>query len=368
MTSGATTPPGSQLSTTASSSDDTAAPTTPEPTDQWRAAVDRYRETAKWAIGAFGAIGALLAGTAPLASIGGLDAERLPAVLAGGTLGLFGVGSAIIATVAMLVPRTAYWHEIRGENQNWFQHKFVGLGPLEQVLHDHPDSLLPPGVASPSALQAGIANLRASVLQAVEEHDAATTPEQREQWESAANNYRAVLDDYENNRLELMRIARFEKARTASRVAFAAMVLGSLIAGSGLGLLLYGVSDQAAAKKTEAEVSKIRAEDAKTQAEARKIGAEAAQLESDLSTATTTAPARSIVAGSPVEVTLMFTAEGKRKIGDALGSACDLSGVAAIAVAGDSNTGSWDVISLPSDGCLSQRMKVSPKEALVTSG
>lgn len=338
-------------------------PETP-PISQWNTAVDRYRESSKWAIGAFAAIGALLAGTAPLAGIGGVDIERLPAVVAGGALGLFGVGVAIAATVATLVPRTVYWHEVKGKKQGPLRRLLWGLGPLEHVLHNNPGSVLPPGLRTVTDLETGIANLRKLALKA--RRDATRTDlcdAEKERLQALSADYHAQLEQYEASRLELMRIGRFEKARTGFRVALAAMTAGSLAAGIGLGLLLFGVSDQTSADKSAAEITKIRAEADKLQAEAAKVSAE-------IATTTTTAPqtATAAVRGSAPSVSIRFTEAGKKQLADLLGPGCDLTNVQATALAGDSSTGTWDVVTQPGTQCRALRITVTPKLGSVATG
>ena len=70
--------------------------------------VERVREAAKWLIGAFAAIGALLVAGVQLSDAGALtwddDKGRLLAVIVGLVLGLGGVMAAILVNVRMLLP------------------------------------------------------------------------------------------------------------------------------------------------------------------------------------------------------------------------------------------------------------------------
>jgi hypothetical protein len=85
-------------------SDDPQAP----PADPRLAAIDRIRTTAKWLIAAFAAVGALLAGTAPLSNVGKLDISSWRLWVAVGTaaVALAAVGAAIWAAARVLLPLT----------------------------------------------------------------------------------------------------------------------------------------------------------------------------------------------------------------------------------------------------------------------
>jgi hypothetical protein len=240
---------------------------------KWHRGVDRYRETAKWAIGAFAAIGVVLAGSAPLAGISGTASDRGWALFGGAILGLAGVGGAIASTVSMLVPRTVYWHEVRAKQQGWFSRFFKGLGSLEDMLARYPDTLLPNGIRSVRQLDSAIDHLSAHVgTTSISMEDHSLTDAQRTQWKLAHGRYKAQLKEILDTRDELMLTGIFEKARVAFRLGFAGMIIGALLAGAGLGLVLYGSRDATEVAKAEAEVAKIKAETKKIEAEAANVG------------------------------------------------------------------------------------------------
>jgi hypothetical protein len=87
-----------------------APPTSPAPSNPWQPAIDGYRNTAKWIIGGFAGVGAALAGTSVLGSIGMLswatDKQRL--LLAGGAaaIGFLVVVAAVFIAASVLAPST----------------------------------------------------------------------------------------------------------------------------------------------------------------------------------------------------------------------------------------------------------------------
>jgi uncharacterized protein len=253
--------------------------------EKWTTAVDRYRDTAKWAIGAFAAIGVIFAGTAPLAGLGNVQSDRIDLVVLGAALGLLGVGLAIAATVTTLVPRTVFQHELRAKEQGWFRRWFTGLGPLEDNFAKHPDSLLPAGIRSPGDLTAALRNLRRLIGTTSKAMiDTSKPAAERKKNAEANHRYTAKLAELEQWEQELLLIGRFEKARAGFRLAIVAMVIGALAAGAGLGLLLYGMSDATAAAKANAEVAKIEAETSKLNSETAKIEAEIVDLKNSAGT------------------------------------------------------------------------------------
>jgi hypothetical protein len=81
-------------------------PTAPQPRDPRFVAIDKVRDNARWLILAFAAIGAALAGTAPLSNIGKLAIGdwRLWVAAGAAALGLGGIALAIWATANVLAP------------------------------------------------------------------------------------------------------------------------------------------------------------------------------------------------------------------------------------------------------------------------
>lgn len=82
------------------------------PFEMARQAIDRYRTTVKWIVGAYVAIWTVLVGTAPFAGLGGLDTTGM--LIAGGGLLVAGIGalSGIYAASRVLEPEDASLGEL----------------------------------------------------------------------------------------------------------------------------------------------------------------------------------------------------------------------------------------------------------------
>jgi hypothetical protein len=215
----------------------------------FRSAVEQYRTTARWVVGAFGAVGAIVAGSIPFAAISGVEQERLAWAVVGAALALLGVGAAIGSVTASLVPRSVYPHEVTSQDANRVQRWLSARRAVGFTLCHHPKTLLPVGVTSSDALLDGIVNLEQEIL--------------RDPSNEALTKRKSVYDAAYS---QLQWILRFEKARRAFDRALAATVVAALVTGAGIGMLLWSVEDA----KSEADVAKTEAEAAKTRAEAAK--------------------------------------------------------------------------------------------------
>lgn len=82
------------------------APQNPEPLDARLAAIDKIRGTARWLIVVFAAIGAALAGTAPLSNVGKLGQGdwRLWVAVAAATIALAAIAATVWWTTNILLP------------------------------------------------------------------------------------------------------------------------------------------------------------------------------------------------------------------------------------------------------------------------
>jgi hypothetical protein len=212
----------------------------------WIDAVDRYREVAKWLIAAFGAIGAVIAGTAPLAGVGNLRTDRVGYVVAGGVTALSGVAIVLAGTVAVLAPRAVYRHQLRAARQGPLRRAFVGLGHFENLLAAHPADLLPPGLATVDQLDQAIANLT-TACNVMAARAAALPPNSaaRAEHQQQAQALNALRIGYQNDLLTLVYVARYEQARTRFNQTVVAVLAGGIATAAGLALTLYGIAHQA---------------------------------------------------------------------------------------------------------------------------
>jgi hypothetical protein len=281
----------------------------------WLDAVDRYRDVAKWLIAAFGAIGAVIAGTAPLSGIGNLKANRVDYVVAGGMIALSGVAVVLAATVTILAPQTVYRHQLRAARQGPLRRRFTGLGRFENLLATHPADLLPTGINTVDQLDEAITNLvTAGTAMAARAALPADGGEQAAR-KRAALAINAERRRHENARRQLLDVARFEQAHTRFNRAVLAVLVGGVAAATGLALTLYGIANQ--------------------------------PQQPSLPKPTLSDP-------SPITVTL--TPTGTQTLQRRLGLACDTSRLSALLLGGDRISGPWDVVVLPQPGCTPIRV------------
>ncbi len=228
----------------------TPPPATPSPAgatgsgqEQWATAVDTYRSAAKWLITTFGSIGAVIAGTAPLAGIGDIHSGRMGWLLAGGVAALGGVTVVIVATVAVLVPQAVYGHELRPREQGWWARTFSGLGRFEDVLARHPEDLLPSGIESVGDLHVAMANLSIRYRRTTNRMGMMARGDANlARAAQAAANTAAMWVTHRDALADLLMVARFEKARTRFNQALVFILIGGVATALGLGFILYGIS------------------------------------------------------------------------------------------------------------------------------
>jgi len=287
--------------------------------DPWFDAVDRYRDVAKWLVISFGAIGAVIAGTAPLTGIGEVAPDRLRYVVAGAAIALTGTALVFAATVTVLIPRAVYRYELKAAKQGPLRRSLFGFGRFENLLADHPVDLLPAGITSIEQLNDAIANLRrggtalAATACSLPLSDPARAAHRR-----AADALLAAGHSHERVIADLLRIARYEKARTRFNQAVVAVLVGGLAAATGLALTLYGIGRKAAS-----------------------------------------APTPSPVLSDPARVIASLTPAGKESLKGRLGSTCDPNEIPTLLIAGDRRTGPWEIITLPERGCTSIRVTLT---------
>jgi hypothetical protein len=211
--------------------------------DQWALATDRYRDVAKWLVAAFGAMGAVIAGTAPLSVFGHLGPDRGGYVAGGAAAAVAGVSLVLVASVAVLVPRAVFGHQLVAHERSWPRRALSSLGRFEDLLARHPQELLPARVASVGQLSQAIANLGRSSL-ALSQH-AATLDENdpaRGQAERAAQAMAATRARHQRALHELLSLAGYLAARARFNQAMVVVMAGGLVTAAGVGLVLYGTT------------------------------------------------------------------------------------------------------------------------------
>lgn len=215
-------------------------------TGQWGAAVDRYRDAAKWLVAAFGAIGAVIAGAAPLSALGDMPAGRTAYVVAGAALALAGITAVLVATVAVLVPGAVFGHQLVAKPRSGWKRAFSSLGAMEDLLARHPDEVLPAGITTVAGLSEAIANLRLAAL-AMSSRAASLGPADpaKGQAERSAQAMASTLQSHQRSLRELLSLARYQSARARFNEALVGVLGGGLLTAIGVGTFLYGASGKA---------------------------------------------------------------------------------------------------------------------------
>lgn len=308
---------------------------------QYRVAIDRYREAAKWAVGAFGGIGAVLVAALPLAQFGA-GFESSPAVVIAGTgLALAGVALAIASTLAVLAPRTVFSFELEAADKNRLVAFFSGGASMQRLLFKHGDVLLPAGIGDMAGLSRAIERIdKIASRNSGKPHQAV-----------GVANLRAQRAEYVAHLEELLWVARLEKMRAAFHWSSASIVAGGLAVGIGVGLLFTGLNDVGAQAKAKAETGKVIAE-------TDKISAEAAKVRAETPSGPKEAEDVDLVVPSPTaNVTLT-------ELGRTLFDGCKIAPeeqLPAVVLNGDGATGDWTVLVLPTPTCAGGRVELTPE-------
>lgn len=188
----------------------------------WDSAGEKLREVTKWIAAAFGALGALLIGTAPLSGLGRMEFLSLPFVLAAaaGVLALGSVAYIVWTATAFLAPSTVTSEDVKHH---------ADLEALRKQVEADATSYL--GTWGPSvghffeALDAEYRLLAAAGEKVVTTRDAA----EKEQWRKAAKGLGARVEAMGKVSARLLAVARFhdlsKRFRTARTRMFRAAAL-----------------------------------------------------------------------------------------------------------------------------------------------
>lgn len=189
-------------------------------------AADRIRESAKWLLGAFAAVGALFAAGLQLQSIGQLEAgtTRSTTVVLGLLLTVGGISLAIGAAASVIGKSYVSLHWLVTSRRAW---------RLRRSLQA--DGLLVPGFSNFGELYAQAASAKEELVQSVMAHyagranAAAMIPIQQ----AIVKNLDPVVDN-------VVEVASYERLLRAWQWSKRAMFLGALLTAIGLALFAWG--------------------------------------------------------------------------------------------------------------------------------
>lgn len=114
----------------------------PEPSISLEPAADKLRDSAKWMLAVFGAIGAVIATGIQFSDLGKLDEDSQRLALLGLGLAFFGIGFAVYGVSQFLVPRTRTLADLSeappGDSVRQFlERAYELLSPFETVSEVH---------------------------------------------------------------------------------------------------------------------------------------------------------------------------------------------------------------------------------------
>ena len=296
-------------------SDDQAKPATPGETPLAKAA-ERIRGSSQWLIGAFAAVGAVLAAGLQLADIGDLTTDDWWRLIAA-------IGGILLAVVGIIVAIS--------NAANVSTRSDVSLGWLAA----NPDEAASKAVVDDVALRQGMdmSALQREITSAVtaakrtydeilELGDPGTDPNAQARAKALSDRYRietARLASLKSVRADVLDVASFTRVKSAYDDAKTGMVVGALVTAVGITAFAWGANAPAATSLDGGEV----------------------------------------LPKTPSEVTVILNDAGTNKFGRALGvpRGCDATNVSGIALEVSKTT--YNVVSVRTDKCAVVTMAIT---------
>jgi hypothetical protein len=270
-------------------------------------AADRIRDSAKWLLGAFAAVGALLAAGLQLADLGQLapdrEDHRLQWAAVGVGAAILGIGIAIGAAASVV---TRSFVSLR-----WLAQKRRRTKDLDD------DKILLAGQADVATLYQNAAQAKDRHRQAVEEWGRAPTDPNLQ----ASADARELVRYYDSIVAKTVEQASYLRLRRGFSIARAAMLLGAGLAAGGIALFAWAANPPA-----ESAVP--------------------------------------VVVATPTNVKVQFTTSGAQRFQTQLGGDCDLSEPLDAVAVRDLGTG-YQLAVVPTASCNPALITVDPTTATV---
>lgn len=270
--------------------------------------VDRIRDTAKWLVTGFGALGAALITSLQLRDVGQLSGTDEILALAGFAIGIAGILVALLGTASVLSAHRVGLGELKSDPKlrNYIEKNPELLGgykTLDEVYEQYQD-------ASQDRIRAYSQRLKAAKNEDVERH--------KGEYDKA--NLR--LDLVNPVVAQLLAASLFERVRNHwARVVLPLIAVGVVLATVGVGLFTSRLTE----KKADQEAS---------------------------------------LPPTPVRAVMDLTTEGQEQFANVLGSDCDLSAIDVVIL--NSSDDQWELVTAD-DGCNTRQLDVSQSEAAVVS-
>lgn len=285
-------------------------------------AAERIRGSAQWLLGAFAAVGALLAAGLQIGSIGELDIDdgaRFWIAFAGIAIAVIGIVVAVAAAASVSTRSDVSLHWLAA-NPNSQASKMVDADPaLRQGLTvDALQDRLNQAAAAAGAQFERIVELG-------DPGDDTTKKEKSAELRATYTQQTAELDRFQRIRADVLDVASFYRVKEAFDNAKANMVGGALAAAVGITAFAWGANAP--------ESKSLNGGD--------------------------------VLPKTPSEVTVILTDRGIENFGGSIrkNDSCDLSNLAAIAFT--VNRGTYDVVTVATDNCNVYQMSVTATQGQV---
>ncbi len=270
------------------------------------AAIDRMRETARWVIGAFGAMAVLLVGSSQLSDLGDSDGGRLWLAIAGAVITLIAIGAAIFAVAKVFFPEEISLDDLTDTSDLGRRAAadpgllFGQASSVSQLVTDYKQSL-----------RTYAADLRTA-------QGVGATPEQKQIAGASGRRYVSLQEPIDH----LRKLALFDAVRANYREAMGRIAALLVFAGIGLLMFAYGANPPS---------------------------------EPDSGAAATETASLSL----PASVTLAPTEEAADDLGEILGEECTGSAIRAILLS--QSVERIEFVTRPTAKCATQRVSISPE-------
>lgn len=283
-------------------------------------AAERIRASSQWLLGAFAAVGAVLAGGLQIADIGELTVDNLPRLI-------LAIGGILVAVVGII---SAIASAATVSTKSDVSLQWLRANPKSSAARAiAEDASLTQGETAESLevhLIAAVTAARATYDEILALGDPGDEPSRKAQAEGLNGRYKietARLADLKAVRADVLDVASFIRVKSAYQDAKSGVLAGALMAAVGITMFAWGANAP--------DISEVD-------------GGE-------------------VLPKTPSSVTVILSDDGTERFVDALGPSCASSNVAAIALEVDKTT--YTVVSVRTEDCAVVTMQISEDLGIV---
>lgn len=269
-------------------------------------AVDRIREVTKWLIGAFAAVGVVLAAGSQLSEVGDLTGWRLFAAFVAILMALVGIAIAILYATKVLTPKSVSLRGVVAGGSGSPLGKEVESDP--GLLQGHGNSLEEFNLKRQEAIAA--------------ENDAwaryeTSSGDEKKQLATQVKRAEAKRKRMDATLTWILSYARYLDVSATFRKALTAMFVGAVLAAAGIALFAWAAHPEGESEDPPGAV-----------------------------------------AAAPREVTVNLSSAGEDALKESVGTSCDTGSMSAIALSGDADA--VEMVSVPTGSCKVHSFVLTP--------